>query len=1045
MKLRKQTTNFFTQAVLASTVFCLSPLTSHAVLVNLDAGANGQNSTNVTYPPTDGYDFTAANVTFSIVNLDNIGATAGVSVDNVGGFANDVLNFQGTSTVAGNVGPTNGIGTINLQGGAGAIVSFNGTTLTPGSGGLNFTGNGQATLTDGLTLTGNVNSTVAGQGVLLFSGSGTVTGTIGATQALNVVTLTGAGDTVTFQQSIKTVNGLQFVLPADASSTAKFSDGVTITGPINSITGFSDSGNLVFLGAGTVTGNIGDTDPLNQINLTGTSKTVNFNGDVTLDGNINFATGSNTGSIATLSDGKTLTGGVDNTTSSANIGTFRLIGSGTITGDIGETKSLLQLTINSGASATETVTLTGAIVNAATILVNDDAANGSTLVLDKPAMVLTGNITTKTTNLNTLDINDANTLNGNIGTTTNRFNLVTVAANNPLTINGNVFTKTLNFAGDNAVTLTSGKNIVGDVKTALAGTGTLIFAGNSLIDSPIGVTGTPLKSVQINGPLNTTVTLSDNITALNTSVNNGGTLLVTGPHTIDGNLEIINSSILSLGNAADPLSITGTFDLAANSRLTLDLANTVSAGEIIAAGTANVDPNAMLTLLKVPMVIADGTNIIPVVTGAFGSTLSPIDVTNNDSLLLNFSTSVNLAGTQLSLVINSVPVANFANQTNTIGIARALDAIVDQTQAMQASVGGVLGAVVDQLATFQDAGTLNQSLAELAPTVSGSFTQGSFNRQFLVGKTIVEHLGHAPYSPPEVYEVPLAEGYNSGDFIGPEFGTWIEFIGEHGHQKNRDGILGYDDKTFGVIMGIDLWNSACTTLGVAGSWTSSQIDEKISEGSSGHADSYQFTLYGQYAPDNPFYINWLGAFAFNHYSTNRNVHFGDLYLQPSGHFQGYQYGGQTEMGYDYVKDCIHTIPLVSVFYSNLLLKKYTEHGVGNAAQTIQHQHYNALLGGVGLKFAYDALWCEVMFQPEIHIRAFYDFQDDRIELTSQFLGAGPSFVTAGIKPPRDSYNIGASLKTLSINRRLIFTVYYDFNFKEDYTAHAGFLRLRYEW
>ncbi|MGD9591365.1 MAG: hypothetical protein AB7V32_02470, partial [Candidatus Berkiella sp.] len=85
-----------------------------------------------------------------------------------------------------------------------------------------------------------------------------------------------------------------------------------------------------------------------------------------------------------------------------------------------------------------------------------------------------------------------------------------------------------------------------------------------------------------------------------------------------------------------------------------------------------------------------------------------------------------------------------------------------------------------------------------------------------------------------------------------------------------------------------------------------------------------------------------------------------------------------------------------------------------------------------------------LLQSEVHAMGFYDFINDRVQTTSQFTGAGPSFNTIGFKPVRDSYNVGASL-TLFSHYHFNLSGEYDFNFKQDYRAHSGFFRVRYEF
>jgi len=75
---------------------------------------------------------------------------------------------------------------------------------------------------------------------------------------------------------------------------------------------------------------------------------------------------------------------------------------------------------------------------------------------------------------------------------------------------------------------------------------------------------------------------------------------------------------------------------------------------------------------------------------------------------------------------------------------------------------------------------------------------------------------------------------------------------------------------------------------------------------------------------------------------------------------------------------------------------------------------------------------------------FYDFVGDQMEVTSQFVGAGPNFLTVGFKPARGIFNLGGSMNVF-VDTGFIFSLQVDWNAKEDYNAFAGNIKLRYEW
>jgi len=81
---------------------------------------------------------------------------------------------------------------------------------------------------------------------------------------------------------------------------------------------------------------------------------------------------------------------------------------------------------------------------------------------------------------------------------------------------------------------------------------------------------------------------------------------------------------------------------------------------------------------------------------------------------------------------------------------------------------------------------------------------------------------------------------------------------------------------------------------------------------------------------------------------------------------------------------------------------------------------------------------------DLRTMVYYDFIGDPFQTTSSFEGGGGSFNTQGIKPAQNSYDIGMDITYLGNNHTAI-KASYDFEFKEDFRSHSGFVRLRYEW
>ena len=80
--------------------------------------------------------------------------------------------------------------------------------------------------------------------------------------------------------------------------------------------------------------------------------------------------------------------------------------------------------------------------------------------------------------------------------------------------------------------------------------------------------------------------------------------------------------------------------------------------------------------------------------------------------------------------------------------------------------------------------------------------------------------------------------------------------------------------------------------------------------------------------------------------------------------------------------------------------------------------------------------------PEVHIALFLEHLDEEQANTSTFTGGGASFTTRGFEPANAGINLGTSLAIYSENN-IDVRAAYDFDVKNDYDAHSGFLVMRY--
>ena len=137
-------------------------------------------------------------------------------------------------------------------------------------------------------------------------------------------------------------------------------------------------------------------------------------------------------------------------------------------------------------------------------------------------------------------------------------------------------------------------------------------------------------------------------------------------------------------------------------------------------------------------------------------------------------------------------------------------------------------------------------------------------------------------------------------------------------------------------------------------------------------------------------------------------------------------------------------PVVSFEYAHLHTADYTENGAGVLNLKTDSQDYDVAQTGLGFKLNYPLATKYGTFIPEARIKWLYDWVGDNQQATSTFTGGGGSFNTTGFTPAQSSYAFGIKL-TLITKYNFTVSANYDFELKEDFYAHYGYLNAKYSF
>ena len=993
----------------------------------LTIGRNGPGELHI----TDGGDVTNTYVDLAyndtgIATVDGAGSTW----DSDGDF-----NVGKASTATLDV--TNGADIISNFGFIGRDATADGTATIDGAGstwtndfGLTIgdSGAGKLIISDG----GSV-SVTGGAGTTTIASAGGSTGTLtigagGASGTIDTAEITGGSGTATLAFN-HTDASLTFDTLLSGSLSVKHNGaGTTVLSETNTHTGVTTiSGGVLSvatIGDGGVAGNLGaasnaaanivlDGGTLRYTGLTGsTDRSVTINNGKTTTIDIAANTLTMTGNGAT-------SGGLTGAITKTGAGTLVLKGTFANTGLTTISAGTLEFGDGFGGASN--------VLNNATLSVNRTTDLNA-------AAIFSGTGDFRQDGTGTTTLSGANTYTGDtiVNAGTLRAGVATVAGVSGAFGNGSAVT--LNNTDGGGLDLNGFSNTVGSINGA----------ATSTIDLGAGTLTT--------GGLGTADTYSGVISGTGGLVLNGaGSLVLSGANTYSGDTTITTGTLVAsnasaLGNgSAVTVGAGATLDVGTNNvtvnntytqngTLKVTVASPSTSGKITSNANAAVATGSSVNVTVPSGIYIPNNATFTVVDGAGGAGVNiPGTITSSDPRL-KFS-ALSSSGDLILMVSRlGTGFSSIATDPNAAAVGAVLDNILEPTADM-----------TDVLNTLEglDDGQVASALDTFVPVVdSGVITSSNVSLNQFIGVTVDRLTGlYARAHGSDAGETGVSAGCEGLQ----GFEAWGRGFGEYLSQDPRGLSNGYRATVWGTAIGGDIpaFNNR-VRLGLSGGYAQSGINSKDNSGKT-DIDSYQGTLYAGYIDvENPYYLNGAFSFAYNKYDSLRHIAVGTVMRTANSDYDGQQYSVLLDGGYTFKSGEFGITPMASLQYERLHLEGYTEKNAGALNLHVNSQNYDMLQSGIGMKLERPFKTDTGTIIPEIHAKWLYDFIGDRQETTSTFSGGGGSFATNGFDPAQNSLNAGAKM-TLIANNNWVLETNYDFEYKEDFTAHTGWADLRYKF
>lgn len=685
--------------------------------------------------------------------------------------------------------------------------------------------------------------------------------------------------------------------------------------------------------------------------------------------------------------------------------------------------------------------------------------------------VINGNVIAKTSagDTNVLDLSGG-TISGNV---TLGDNGDTVFLNDT-DIVGNLF----GGAGDDTINVKGGSFGALDGKGGTANTLNILdtFTANGPINN--------MNQINVKNP-GTIFTLNKDITNMDAAFAPGltidkGTQMVLnanisgkGDVRNNGRLTVQNNALIDLSAGAGVVVNTGV--LALDTKVLTITSDTAGAFRNLSGGVVQVNTNGLQTpggVLSNGQLVVNSTQpagirldsgsfIQPIATGfipqgakfdvmtisAPGTITNPLvsSLIQPSSAVIFFRQELNATNDILSLVGQRRSFESLSSTQVTKGIAGALDTLAAGNGPNNAELLNLL-VNLDGLATQAE---VEAAMESLIPPFNFGLVAGSRIGMNSAFESVIIRLEDL-YARKKgrhvevVEEVQTQKGVSYGD---PASGgsVWAKALGAHLNQRERGGVEGYKAKGGGIAVGADWGVNDCTTLGLAGSYTKVNVDDKNASPKDQDIKSWQATGYGWWEFQDGIYLDAMLGVSTNRYKLNRVINVNEIHTAANSSFHGTQWGAQADLGWSLCNSTdYYFAPFARLRYIHLDLDDYTESGAAGLSLNVQNEDVKEFLGGLGFRLGYTYQACDVLYVPEISLMLGYDFQNDGEQTFAGFLAGGPAFGTDGIKPGRTIFDLGLMLDA-HVSNCSIFTAKYNLELRSEFVSNAFYLQYNYLW
>jgi autotransporter family porin len=461
--------------------------------------------------------------------------------------------------------------------------------------------------------------------------------------------------------------------------------------------------------------------------------------------------------------------------------------------------------------------------------------------------------------------------------------------------------------------------------------GTTVTAG-TLQFGDGGATGSVLGDVTNNGTL--AFNRSDSFTYANV-ISGTGNLIKSGT----GDLSIVGSNVYT-GNTtvrAGTLQF-DSYTQSTSSVFGVAASSNTDYGKLVVTGVANLPTDAKINVdvgsvntLALRQVLSD-------IISAGTLNASSFAVTDN-SALFNFRAAINGNAVDLTVIpgISVYDAVTNSGASAASGAAGVLDNVINN------GATGDMNVVVTALGSLDTQDAVKRAVTQTLPGLNSGVTEAS--------KGVLNSINRLLQN--------RQSGGGSGLSGGDDFSNraaWLKPFGSRADQDDKDGVSGFNAKTWGMAGGIEGDLSQSTRLGVAYAYANSKVDGNATlSGTQQHVDieAHVLALYGTTELSNGMALGFQGDIGQNSNDGTRHINFGGLNRTATSDYKTYTaHAGISLAKALAINERTSFTPTIRADYTLLRDDSYSEQGAGALSLDVAKHSSDAFVLGADARISH---------------------------------------------------------------------------------------------